>query len=220
MNLFNSRGIRHSWSPSFLSVFFQLCQVLSPTSMLCQAPELPISLARQQEVLEKPDEFGFKLDDVQSLMALNNSNFIYYPNPEFELLSVSGVLELKPGSPIILKVGHLNQGLMVENMQRFNTVSPAGAELPPSDQQWKRKAELYSSDRWEALHVNGVRNPAALWVAQPDRATQGSGECSGVGETKACTHTRDMVQIDSPIHWLTDRWRFLLLSFSHHPLQL
>ncbi|TNM91343.1 hypothetical protein fugu_019723 [Takifugu bimaculatus] len=80
-----------------------LCQVLSPTSMLCQAPELPISLARQQEVLEKPDEFGFKLDDVQSLMALNNSNFIYYPNPEFELLSVSGVLELKPGSPIILK---------------------------------------------------------------------------------------------------------------------
>lgn len=75
--------------------------------MLCQAPELPISLARQQEVLEKPDEFGFKLDDVQSLMALNNTNFIYYPNPEFELLSVSGVLELKPGSPIILKVGHM-----------------------------------------------------------------------------------------------------------------
>lgn len=81
--------------------------------MLCQAPELPISLARQQEVLEKPDEFGFKLDDVQSLMALNSSNFIYYPNPEFELLSMSGVLELKPGSPIILKVGCLNLRLMV-----------------------------------------------------------------------------------------------------------
>eukprot|EP00064_Thunnus_orientalis_P005180 superscaffoldBa00000497_g5194 len=80
-----------------------LCQVLGPTSMLCQAPELPISLARQQEVPERPDEFGFKLDDVQALMALNNTNFIYFPNPEFELLSVSGVLELKPGSPIILK---------------------------------------------------------------------------------------------------------------------
>lgn len=88
----------------FLSVICQLCQVLSPTSMLCQAPELPISLARQQEVPERPDEFGFKLDDVQALMALNNTNFIYYPNPEFEPLSVSGVLELKPGSPIILKV--------------------------------------------------------------------------------------------------------------------
>ncbi|KAG8005623.1 Plexin-A4, partial [Nibea albiflora] len=79
------------------------CQVLSPTSMLCQAPELPISLARHQEVPERPDEFGFKLDDVQALMALNTTNFIYYPNPEFEPLSVSGVLELKPGSPIILK---------------------------------------------------------------------------------------------------------------------
>lgn len=77
--------------------------------MLCQAPELPISLARHQEVPERPDEFGFKLDDVQSLMALNNTNFIYYPNPEFEPLSVSGVLELKPGSPIILKVSR--QGL-------------------------------------------------------------------------------------------------------------
>ncbi|KAI9533614.1 Plexin-A4, partial [Dissostichus eleginoides] len=80
-----------------------LCQVLGPTTMLCQAPELSISLARQQEVPERPDEFGFKLDDVMALMALNNSNFIYYPNPEFEPLSVSGVLELKPGSPIILK---------------------------------------------------------------------------------------------------------------------
>ncbi|KAM3838120.1 plexin-A4-like, partial [Diretmus argenteus] len=80
-----------------------LCQVLSPTTMLCQAPELPISLTKQRDVPERPDEFGFKLDDVQALMALNNTNFIYYPNPEFEPLSVSGVLELKPGSPIILK---------------------------------------------------------------------------------------------------------------------
>lgn len=88
----------------FLFRVVQLCEVLSPTTMLCQAPELPISFAQQHEVPEKPDEFGFKLDDVQSLMALNNTNFIYYPNPEFEPLSASGVLELKPGSPIILKV--------------------------------------------------------------------------------------------------------------------
>uniref|UniRef100_A0A8C6UJ09 Plexin A4 n=1 Tax=Neogobius melanostomus TaxID=47308 RepID=A0A8C6UJ09_9GOBI len=80
-----------------------LCQVLSATTMLCQAPELAISLSRQLDVPERPDEFGFKLDDVQALMALNNTKFIYYPNPEFEQLSVSGVLELKPGSPIILK---------------------------------------------------------------------------------------------------------------------
>lgn len=154
MNLFNSRGIRHSWSPSFLSVFFQLCQVLSPTSMLCQAPELPISLARQQEVLEKPDEFGFKLDDVQSLMALNNSNFIYYPNPEFELLSVSGVLELKPGSPIILKVGHLNQGLMVENMQRLNTVCMITCRGGTSSLRSAVETESWTIQFWS------VRSPA------------------------------------------------------------
>lgn len=92
------------WLSSFLHPVHQLCEVLSPTSMLCQAPELPISLSRQLEVPERPDEFGFKLDDVQALMVLNNTNFIYFPNPEFEPLSVSGVLELKPGSPIILKV--------------------------------------------------------------------------------------------------------------------
>lgn len=71
--------------------------------MVCQAPELPISLARHQEVPERPEEFGFKLDDLQ--ITLNNTNFIYFPNPEFEPISPSGVLELKPGSPIILKVG-------------------------------------------------------------------------------------------------------------------
>uniref|UniRef100_A0AAY4CQX9 Sema domain-containing protein n=1 Tax=Denticeps clupeoides TaxID=299321 RepID=A0AAY4CQX9_9TELE len=79
------------------------CQVLSATTMLCLAPELPISLSRQKDVVERPDEFGFILDDVQSLLSLNNTNFLYYPNPIFEPLSPSGVLELKPGSPIILK---------------------------------------------------------------------------------------------------------------------
>jgi len=82
----------------------QLCRVLSPTTMLCQTPELLMRQAKQQEASARPTEFGFKLDDVMSLMALNNTNFIYYPNPEFEQLGVSGVLELKPGSPIILKV--------------------------------------------------------------------------------------------------------------------
>uniref|UniRef100_A0A8C2K8L3 Plexin A4 n=1 Tax=Cyprinus carpio TaxID=7962 RepID=A0A8C2K8L3_CYPCA len=83
--------------------FYQICQVLSPTIMQCMAPELPYSLNRQKEVPERPDEFGFILDNVQSVLALNNTNFMYYPNPVFEPLTVSGVQELKPGSPIILK---------------------------------------------------------------------------------------------------------------------
>jgi len=75
--------------------------------MQCMAPELPYSLSRQKELPERPDEFGFFLDNVQSVLALNNTNFIYYPNPVFEPLSVSGVQELKPGSPIILKVNQV-----------------------------------------------------------------------------------------------------------------
>lgn len=77
--------------------------MLSATTMLCQAPALPGSLSRE-EVVEKPDEFGFILDSVESVLALKNINFLYYPNPVFEPLSPSGVQELKPGSPIILKV--------------------------------------------------------------------------------------------------------------------
>lgn len=82
----------------------QTCRILAPTTMLCLAPELPVSLSRQREAPEKPDEFGFILDDVHAALALNGSSFMYYPNPVFEPLSPSGVLELKPGSPIILKV--------------------------------------------------------------------------------------------------------------------
>ncbi|XP_031673544.1 plexin-A4-like, partial [Oncorhynchus kisutch] len=58
-----------------------ICQVFSPTSMLCQAPELPITWAAR-EVPARPDEFGFILDDVQAVLALNNTSFIYYyPTP-------------------------------------------------------------------------------------------------------------------------------------------
>ncbi|XP_076861455.1 plexin-A4 isoform X2 [Brachyhypopomus gauderio] len=83
------------------------CEVKSPTTMLCKAPALPGGPARVEEEVEeeveKPDEFGFILDNVQSVLALKNTNFLYFPNPVFEPFSPSGVLELKPGSPIILK---------------------------------------------------------------------------------------------------------------------
>ncbi|RXM35631.1 hypothetical protein EOD39_3975 [Acipenser ruthenus] len=79
------------------------CEVLDPSTMICQAPELAVSSNHQSDIVERPDEFGFILDNVQTLLIFNNTNFIYYPNPTFEHLSPSGVLELKPGSPIILK---------------------------------------------------------------------------------------------------------------------
>uniref|UniRef100_H3AR86 Plexin A4 n=1 Tax=Latimeria chalumnae TaxID=7897 RepID=H3AR86_LATCH len=79
------------------------CKVLSAISMTCQAPALALEQDREVEFLERPDEFGFILDDVQALLTYNSTDFIYYPDPAFEPLSPSGVLELKPGSPIILK---------------------------------------------------------------------------------------------------------------------
>uniref|UniRef100_A0A8C9VF54 Plexin A3 n=1 Tax=Scleropages formosus TaxID=113540 RepID=A0A8C9VF54_SCLFO len=50
-----------------------------------------------------PDEFGFILDHVTALLSLNGTPFTYYPNPTFDSLGSSGILEVKPGSPIILK---------------------------------------------------------------------------------------------------------------------
>uniref|UniRef100_A0A8C7RF15 Plexin-A2 n=1 Tax=Oncorhynchus mykiss TaxID=8022 RepID=A0A8C7RF15_ONCMY len=49
------------------------------------------------------EEFGFVFNNVQALLTYNSTSFIYYPNPYLEPLSLSGVLEQKPGSPIILK---------------------------------------------------------------------------------------------------------------------
>ncbi|TMS16024.1 hypothetical protein E3U43_013317 [Larimichthys crocea] len=51
----------------------------------------------------RPDEFGFIFDQVSSLLVLNSTPFTHYPNPTFDPLGNSGILEVKPGSPIILK---------------------------------------------------------------------------------------------------------------------
>lgn len=56
------------------------------------------------DTVKHADEFGFIFNNVQALLVYNNTNLLYYPNPYFEPLSTTGVLEQKPGSPIILKV--------------------------------------------------------------------------------------------------------------------
>ncbi|XP_043357275.1 plexin-A3 isoform X3 [Dermochelys coriacea] len=50
-----------------------------------------------------PDEFGFLLDHVQAARTLNRSAFTYYPDPQVEPFGPAGVLEVKPGSHIVLK---------------------------------------------------------------------------------------------------------------------
>ncbi|MGH0171119.1 UNVERIFIED_CONTAM: hypothetical protein FKN15_060563 [Acipenser sinensis] len=80
-----------------------VCKVLNVTTMSCLAPPLTMEYRPGLDAVERADEFGFIFNNVQSLLLYNNTNFIYYPNPTFEPLSASGILEQKPGSPIILK---------------------------------------------------------------------------------------------------------------------
>ncbi|NXJ67190.1 PLXA2 protein, partial [Rostratula benghalensis] len=83
--------------------FVNVCKVVNATALACLAPPLTPEYRPGLDAVERPDEFGFLFNNVQSLLVYNDTKFIYYPNPTFELLSPTGVLEQKPGSPIILK---------------------------------------------------------------------------------------------------------------------
>uniref|UniRef100_A0A6Q2Z866 Plexin-A2 n=1 Tax=Esox lucius TaxID=8010 RepID=A0A6Q2Z866_ESOLU len=80
-----------------------VCKVLNSTSMMCLAPSLTAEYRPGLDTVKHADEFGFVFNNVQALLVYNNTNFLYYPNPYFEPLSTNGVMEQKPGSPIILK---------------------------------------------------------------------------------------------------------------------
>lgn len=82
----------------------QTCQVINDTAMLCKAPGIFLGQPQPQAQGEHPDEFGFLLDHVQTARSLNRSSFTYYPDPSFEPLGPSGVLDIKPGSHVVLKV--------------------------------------------------------------------------------------------------------------------
>ncbi|KAK9404552.1 plexin-A2 [Crotalus adamanteus] len=80
-----------------------VCKVVNTTTLTCLAPSLTSQYRPGLDVVERPDEIGFIFNNVQSLLIYNDTKFIYYPNPAFELLSATGILDQKPGSPIILK---------------------------------------------------------------------------------------------------------------------
>uniref|UniRef100_A0A8C4LCE5 Plexin-A1 n=1 Tax=Equus asinus asinus TaxID=83772 RepID=A0A8C4LCE5_EQUAS len=79
------------------------CLVYNDTTMVCRAPSVDNPARSPPELGERPDELGFIMDDVRSLLVLNASSFLYYPDPVLEPLSPTGLLELKPSSPLILK---------------------------------------------------------------------------------------------------------------------
>uniref|UniRef100_A0AAY5EQC1 Plexin-A1 n=1 Tax=Electrophorus electricus TaxID=8005 RepID=A0AAY5EQC1_ELEEL len=79
------------------------CTVVNNTVMVCLAPSVAGSDSGRGllEVGSSPDEIGFIMDNVRTLLVVNES-FTYYPDPVFEPLGPT-MLELKPGSPLILK---------------------------------------------------------------------------------------------------------------------
>lgn len=91
--------------PVSLHLCPQNCLVYNDTTMVCQAPSVDNPSRSPPELGERPEELGFVMDDVRALLVLNSSSFLYFPDPVLEPLSPTGLLELKPGSPLILKVG-------------------------------------------------------------------------------------------------------------------
>ncbi|XP_027873927.1 plexin-A1-like isoform X1 [Xiphophorus couchianus] len=81
---------------------FHNCTVYNNSVMVCLAPSVADSELGFSDTGTGPDEIGFYMDNVNSLVVVNET-FSYYPDPIFEPLSPSGVLELKPTSPLILK---------------------------------------------------------------------------------------------------------------------
>lgn len=82
----------------------QVCRTVNTTTLTCLAPSLTTDYRPGLDTVERPEEFGFVFNNVRSLLVYNDTKFTYYPNPTFELLSPTGILDQKPGSPIILKV--------------------------------------------------------------------------------------------------------------------
>ncbi|XP_059397407.1 plexin-A1-like isoform X3 [Carassius carassius] len=81
---------------------FHNCTVFNNSVMVCLAPSVADSDRGFAETGSGPDEIGFYMDNVHALVVVNES-FSYYPDPVFEPLSPTGILELKPTSPLILK---------------------------------------------------------------------------------------------------------------------
>lgn len=79
--------------------------------MVCLAPSVADSELGFSESGTGPDEIGFYMDNVNALVVVNET-FSYYPDPVFEPLSPYGVLELKPTSPLILKVSVTKIGFL------------------------------------------------------------------------------------------------------------
>lgn len=142
--------------------------VYNDTTMVCRAPSIDNPKRSPPELGERPDEIGFIMDNVRTLLVLNSSSFLYYPDPVLEPLSPTGLLELKPSSPLILKVGFnkppwppaaeaaLGRGLWRDlRVGPHFTLTAVGAESPATCS-WQFPAQLHGAHRLHALYPHRV----------------------------------------------------------------
>uniref|UniRef100_A0A3P8YNQ3 Plexin-A1 n=1 Tax=Esox lucius TaxID=8010 RepID=A0A3P8YNQ3_ESOLU len=88
--------------PKIRAKYGSNCTVFNNSVMVCLAPSVVDSERGFSDTGSGPDEIGFYMDSVHALVVVNET-FYYYPDPVFEPISPTGVLELKPTSPLILK---------------------------------------------------------------------------------------------------------------------
>ncbi|XP_028923456.1 plexin-A3 [Ornithorhynchus anatinus] len=142
------------------------CHVLNDTVMLCKAPGIFFRKPRPPLEGEHPDEFGFVLDHVQSVRALNRSAFTYYPDPSFEPLGPAGVMDIKPGSHIVLKGKNLIPA--ASGSSRLNYTVLIGTEpcaLTVSDSQLLCDSPSQTGKRPVTILVGGLEfSPGTLHI--------------------------------------------------------
>lgn len=113
--------------------------MINDTAMVCKAPGIFLGQPQPRAQGEHPDEFGFLLDHVQAARSLNRSSFTYYPDPSFEPLGPSGVLDVKPGSHVVLKVVVGQGGLGRERSQVGTWRALADCVLHPRARTWSQQ---------------------------------------------------------------------------------
>uniref|UniRef100_A0A8C2JKZ9 Plexin A1 n=1 Tax=Cyprinus carpio TaxID=7962 RepID=A0A8C2JKZ9_CYPCA len=140
------------------------CTVLNNTVMVCLVPSVAGSERGFSEAGSGPDEIGFIMDNVQTLLVVNET-FSFYPDPVFEPFSPS-MLELKPGSPLILKGKNLIPS--AAGNYRLNYTVLIGAEpcvLTVSDAQLMCESPDLSGQHKVTILAGGFRySPGTLQI--------------------------------------------------------
>uniref|UniRef100_A0A452FLW8 Plexin A3 n=1 Tax=Capra hircus TaxID=9925 RepID=A0A452FLW8_CAPHI len=144
------------------------CQVINDTAMLCKAPGIFLGSPSHRP------RFGFLLDHVQTARSLNRSSFTYYPDPSFEPLGPSGVLDIKPGSHVVLKGKNLIPAAAGSSRLNYTVLIGASHVRSPSPTPWGRRGltslcwwAVWSSG-WAPWHITAERAltlPAVVGLA-------------------------------------------------------